>query len=792
MKVPLSWLRELCPTSLSAEEVADLLTNHGVEVDRILRPWDELSGVLVGRVEDVRDHPGADRLCLATVAAGGTNREVVVGVRNMKAGDLVPYAPPGATLPGMADKLERRDIRGVTSEGMLCSPKELAVSADHGGILILDEELEPGDDLKEALGLDEAVLDVEVFPNRPDLLSITGVAREVAAVTGADLVPPDTTVQEGPERARDAATVEVKDHERCPRYLARLIRGVRLAQAPVRTQVRLAAAGMRPLGAVVDATNYVMLELGQPLHPFDLRRLAGPGIVVRPAEEGERLVTLDGEERALGPDDLVIADVERAVAIAGVMGGGHSEVSQETTDVLIESAHFQPVGVLRTARRLGLRTEASIRFERGADPEAVGPAAARAAALATRWAGGTVLAGAADIGEVPPRKTVTVRPAQAAALLGTELSAADVREALARLRLPASEEGDAVVVEVPSARVDLEREVDVIEEVARLSGYDHVPSTLPGVRQGGGLTARQRLGRGLRDLLAAAGLFETRSWSFAPASDRELFPERTGVRVANPVSEDEGHLRTSLLPGLLRAARRNVAHRRPSVRLFEVGATFEAGPDGGVVEEERVSVVVTGPAHEEWPGETREQDFLDVKGVLEYLVAGLGVEAWAVGDPLGHPWHGARSADVQLDGRSIGGLGELHASVAGSFDLSGRVAALEILMEPLLAAASTLPAFREVSRFPPVHRDVAFLVGKEVAAGDVRAELIEAAGPLLDRVMLFDVFQGQPLPAGKKSLAFSVDFRAPDRTLTDDEADEIVQAVTNRLAETFGAELRTG
>jgi phenylalanyl-tRNA synthetase beta chain len=792
VRVPLSWLRELCPTSLSAEEVADLLTNHGVEVDRILRPWDELSGVLVGRVEDVRDHPGADRLCLATVAAGGTSREVVVGVRNMQAGDLVPYAPPGATLPGMADKLERRDIRGVTSEGMLCSPKELAVSADHGGILILDEELEPGDDLKEALGLDEAVLDVEVFPNRPDLLSITGVAREVAAVTGADLVPPDTTVQEGSERATEAATVEVKDHERCPRYLARVIRGVRHASAPVRTQIRLAAAGMRPLAAVVDATNYVMLELGQPLHPFDLRRLAGPGIVVRPAEEGERLVTLDGEERALGPDDLMIADVERAVAIAGVMGGGHSEVSQETTDVLIESAHFQPVSVLRTARRLGLRTEASIRFERGADPEAVGPAAARAAALATGWAGGIVLAGAVDVGAVPPRKSVTIRPARATALLGSELSAADVREALARLRLPASEEGDAVVVEVPSARVDLEREVDVIEEVARLSGYDHVPATLPGVSQGGGLTAPQRLGRRLRDLLAGAGLFETRSWSFAPASDLELFPERTGVRVANPVSEDEGHLRSSLLPGLLRAARRNVAHRRPSVRLFEVGATFEVGPDGGVVEEERVSVVVTGPAHEEWPGEPREQDFIDVKGVLEHLAAGMGVEAWAIGGPLGRPWHGARSADVQLDGRSIGGLGELHASVAGSFDLSGRVAALEIRMEPLLDAASTLPAFREVSRFPPVHRDVAFLVGEDVAAGDVRAGLIEAAGQLLDGVLLFDVFEGQPLPAGKKSLAFSVDFRAPDRTLTDDEADEIIQSITKRLAKKLGAELRAG
>ena len=792
MRVPLSWLRELCPTSLSAEEVGDLLTRHGVEVERIIRPWDELSGVVVARVEDVRDHPQADRLCVATVAAGGATREVVVGVRNMGPGDLVPYAPPGATLPGMPGKLERRDIRGVASEGMLCSPKELAVSADHGGILILDGELEPGNDLKGAVGLDESVLDIEVFPNRPDLLSIAGVAREVAAVTGADLVFPDTSVEEGTEEAAEAATVEVKDQERCPRYLARVIRGVRRAQSPVRTQVRLAAAGMRPLGAVVDATNYVMLEMGQPLHPFDLRHLPGPGIVVRLADDGEHLVTLDGEERELAGDDLVIADLERAVAIAGIMGGGASEVSADTSDVLIESAHFEPVGILRTARRLGLRTEASIRFERGADPEAVAPAAARAAELATGWAGGTVLAGAIDVGTVPARRKVTVRPTRAAALLGTELSAADVREALARLRLPASEEGADVVVEVPSGRVDLEREVDLIEEVARLSGYDHVPSTLPGVRQGGGLTAEQRLARRVRDLLSGAGLFETRSWSFASQADLDLFPSRPGVRVANPVSEDEGHLRTSLLPGLLRAGRRNVAHRRPSVRLFEVGATFRLGPDGDVVEEERLAVLLTGPAREEWPAETREQDFLDVKGILEHLLTGLGIQRWGVAEALDRPWHPARSAGLSVGGDVVGEVGELPTGVAGSFDLPDRVAAMEVLVAPLLEAASTLPAFGEISRFPPVHRDVAFLVPVDTPAGKVRDALIEAAGPLLDRVVLFDVFEGEPLPEGKKSLAFAVDFRAPDRTLTDQEADELVGAISGRVSKDFGGELRTG
>ena len=789
MRVPLSWLREFCAVKLSAEDLADLLTSRGLHLERLLRPWEAVSGVLVARVLDVRGHPNADKLCVATIESGSGTRDVVVGVRNMGPGDLVPYAAPGATLPGFEGKLERRELRGVTSDGMLCSPSELAISGDHSGILVLQDG-EPGEDLKEALGLDETVIDIEVVPNRPDLMSVYGVAREAAAATGEDLAPADTSVEEIEEPADSVATVEVHDSVRCPRYLARVIRGVRVGHSPVQAQVRLTAAGMRPVSNVVDATNYAMLELGQPMHPFDLKLLAGPGIEVRTATDGEKLTTIDGVERSLISEDLVIADLQRGVAIAGVMGGGDSEVSESTSDVLLESASFQPVSVLRTARRLGLRTEASIRFERGADPEAVAPAAARAASLIARWSGGTVLAGAADVGSAPDRRNVSVRPSRASQLIGVELNPSEVREALGRLRLPASEEGDRVSVEVPGYRVDLEREADLIEEVARINGYDQVPSTLPGIRQAGGLTREQRSRRRIADLLSGAGLLETRSVSLAPESDAELLPDARPIRVANPVSEEDASLRASLVPGLLRVARRNVSVGRSSLRLFEIGRTFALGePDP--VEEERVAILLTGSASEGWPAEPREQDFLDARGLVEHLLDGLAVE-WTVGAVAGKPWHPGRSFQVMVAGESAGQAGEIHPAVAESFDLPSAVTGFEIRLGPVLAAAREVVDYAEVSRFPPLRRDVAFLVDRDTQAGPVQAALMQAAGDLLERVVLFDVFEGQPLPEGKRSLAFALDVRAPDRTLTDQEADEIVRSIADRLAADFGAELRAG
>jgi phenylalanyl-tRNA synthetase beta chain len=552
---------------------------------------------------------------------------------------------------------------------------------------------------------------------------------------------------------------------------------------------------MRPLANVVDATNYVMLELGQPLHPFDLARLAGPGIVVRTAEEGQRLVTLDDVERSFKEEDLLICDTEGPVAVAGIIGGAGSEVSEETTDVLLEAAYFDPLTIARTGRRLGLRTEASIRFERGVDPETVEAAAARASALMAGWSGGVVAAGAVDVGDVPPRRRLAVRPSRARSLLGVDLSDAEVREALGKFRLPmVAEEEDRIEVEVPGYRVDLGIEADLIEEVGRISGYERLPSTLPGVKQAGGLTAEQRFSRRIRDVLVAAGLWEVWSLSFGPHADLELFEDdrRNGVRLANPISEEDAYLRTSLLPGLLRAARRNLAQHRASVRLFEVGTTF-VGRETGAEEVERLAVLLTGPASEEWPAERRPMDYFDAKGVLEDLLGSLGIEGWTLSELAFPPFHPGRCTEVIVAGEPpLGEVAEIHPRVAERFDIPGRVAAIEIRTAPLLAEASSRVVYRGVSRFPPVRRDLAFVVDRDVPAGAVRSVLMEAAGEHLDRALLFDVFEGDPLPDGTKSLAFAVDFRALDRTLTDEEVGDRVRLIADRLASRFGAELRSG
>ncbi|HYU58590.1 MAG TPA: phenylalanine--tRNA ligase subunit beta, partial [Actinomycetota bacterium] len=457
MRIVLSWLRELCPTDLSAGELAELLTARGAEVESVERPWAGLAGVVVARVLEVADHPGSDTLCLARVDAGDTGRyEVVVGVRNMGPGDLVPFAPPGARVPVLPEPLGAREIRGVLSNGMLCSPAELAISPDHGGILVLDEDLAPGRDLAEALGLDDAVLDLEVTPNRPDFLSVLGIAREVAAATGTPLVPPDTSVAEDEEAAAGVATVEVLDAERCPRYLARIVRGVRHVPAPVRAQARLTAAGMRPISAVVDATNYAMLEIGQPLHPFDLALLKGPGIVVRRAQPEERLVTLDRVERAFTADDLMICDAERPVAVAGVMGGRVAEVSEGTEDILLESAAFERGGVQRTRRRIDLSTEASVRFERGVDPEAPPVGADRACRMLAEWCGARILRGVVEVGGAPPRRRIAMRATRASLVIGYPVSVADAEEVFDRLGMTHErEDKDRLAVEVPGYRVDL-------------------------------------------------------------------------------------------------------------------------------------------------------------------------------------------------------------------------------------------------------------------------------------------------------------------------------------------------
>ncbi|MEX0743896.1 MAG: phenylalanine--tRNA ligase subunit beta [Actinomycetota bacterium] len=798
MKVVHSWLRELAPTELSAEELAELLTDRGAEVGSVERPWERLSGVVVARVVEVRDHPDADHLCIARVQTGSGEQEVVVGVRNMQPGDLVPLAPPGATLPSLPEPLTARKIRGVVSNGMLCSPMELGIAPSHEGILILPSALEPGQDVKEALGLDEAVLDVEVTPNRPDFLSVLGIAREVSAATGVPLVIPDASLEEAEESAEDVASLKVLDQERCPRYLARVLRDIRHVPSPIAVQARLTAAGMRPISAAVDATNYAMLEVGQPLHPFDLALLKGPGIVVRRADEGEKLVTLDEVERTFTADDLLICDVERPVAVAGIMGGALAEVSETTTDILLESAWFRREGIQRTRRRLGLSTEASMRFERGTDPEGVLLGADRASRLMVEWCGATVLRGALEVGGPPGRRTVELRASRASALIGYPVSTADAAAVFDRLGMPHEPvDDDRVRVEIPGYRVDLEREVDLIEEVARIQGYERIGSTLPPVRQAGGLPERYAfLGR-VRGALVRAGLREVRQIPFASDADLELMGDRDAVRVTNPLLPEEGWLRTRLTPGLLKTVRRNAARQVRSVAIFEASTVFRRVGDRA---EERpmVAFALTGAADPGWAGGGRTFDFFDAKGVVEGFMAALGIE-WTLGgapgsnaEAPGSPFHPGRAGFVlSREGERVGVVGEIHPKVAASLDITGRVAVGELELSALMDLAPSAVQVRDVPRYPPVRRDLAFTVDAGTPAGAVQSALEETAGELLDSCLLFDVHSGPPLPEGKKSLAFSVDFRAPDRTLTDAEANEAVAAIASRLALELGAQLRS-
>jgi phenylalanyl-tRNA synthetase beta chain len=792
VRIVWSWLQEFCPTDATAAELADRLTLQGVKVEDVIRPWEGVAGVVVARVVSVEDHPDSDKLCVATVDDGTGEHIVCAGVRNFVVGDLVPWAKPGSRVPGLPEPLAPRKLRGVLSNGMLCSPRELDIADVHTGILILnDEGFAIGADLKAALGLDGEVLDIEVEPNRPDFLSVLGVAREVSILTGVPLQPVDLAITEGDDETSDAVTITIAAPDACPRYVARLIRGVDSTRpTPLRVQARLTAAGMRPVSNVVDATNYTMIELGQPLHGFDLDRLVGPAIVVRRASSGERLTTLDGVERVLAAEDLLICDDEAPVAIAGVMGGATSEVSASTTNVLLESACFTREGILRSARRLGLHSEASHRFERGVDREGLERAASRCAELITRWAGGTVARGLAAEGTVRPRDRVSVRPSRASMLLADVISAEDVREVFDRLGM-AHEGVDAELkVEVPGYRVDIEREVDLIEEIARIRGYDRIGSSVPSAGQAGGVPPEYAFRMRVREALVRAGLREVSLLSFASEADLALTEDTDAVPVTNPLQADEGFLRTRLTPGLLHAAARNRARGVDTVAIFEVGTVFRMGDP--VQERPKVAFVLSGRAAGSWSEPERTFDVLDAKGIVEALMRELAVADWSLSDGLGSLFHPARSAFIVVNGERAGVIGEIHPARSRVLELDGRVAVVELEVTALMQASSPTFVFADVPRFPPVRRDLAFIVGEATPAGEVAERLREAAGELLGEAVLFDVFRGGSLPSGTKSLAFAVDFRAADRTLEGEEAEAAVAAIVAALAKDFGAELRAG
>lgn len=799
MKVSLRWLREFVdvPTD-DPEDLAAMFSSLGHEVEgyEILEP--QFSGVVVGRVESVVPHPNADRLRLCRVTVGGEPQDIVCGAWNFEAGAIVPVSVPGAVLAGGLE-VAVRELRGIVSHGMICSAAELGLGEDHTGILVLDPDIEVGTDFADLIPLPDIVFDLSITPNRPDAMSVFGIARDVAAYYRLPLRQPEVQLSEQDPPSKVWVTLD--DPIGCPRYVGREVRDVVVGPAPLWMQVRLKAAGIRPINNIVDITNYVLLELGQPLHGFDLDLVTDEEIIVRRAHRDEHLTTLDGIERSLSEWDLVIADSTRAIGFAGVMGGENTEVGETTKRVLIEAAYFEPPTVMFTAKRHDLRTEASSRFERGVDPNLPDKAAARAAELMVQVAGGTAATGVQDNypAAIEPW-TVELPLREVPRLLGIELDRDTVVEVLTRIGFAAAGT-DPLTVTVPTYRPDVRRAADLVEEIARIYGYDKIPETLPH-GAGGGLTPAQRRERRIRQLLTGVGYSEANTWSFVGQDELDQLgfaaedPRRRGIPVRNPLRDMEPLLRTTLLPGLLKSARFNLSYGADAIALFEVGKVFLAEPspaDSRIPHQpDRLAFIAVGRFG---PSQLREADrAVDVytaTATWQVLVDSLGLADAELRPAAPAGFHPGRAAEVIVAGEVIGALGEVHPAVARAFGLEGRVAAGEIDLASLVGDGGWW-SFGEPSSYPPVVFDLAFELAETTPAADLLSAVWEHGGPWLESVRLFDEFTGPQLPEGTKSLAVQLWYRAPDHTLTNEEVAPAREQLIAKIEAQLPARLRGG
>jgi len=806
MKAPLTWLREYVPIEMDVEELASRLALTGTEVERVAQvgvPGDQenLERFVVGKVLDCRRHPDADKLSVCTVDVGEDDpRTIVCGAPNVAARQTVAVVLPGGVMPD-GTRIRDAKLRGVQSAGMILSEAELGLAAKSPGTMVLPDSWEAGELLADHFALTDWVLEVEVTPNRPDCLSVRGLAREIAAITEAPFAE-DIAFRHswGSRPVHEDIAIEVLDPDLCPRYAGRVIRGVRIAESPLWLKARICHAGMRPVSNVVDITNYVLWTLGQPLHAFDLRTIRGGRIIVRRAYPGEKLTTLDNEHRVLTDDMLVIADAERASVVAGIMGGLDSEVTESTTDILLEGATFAGPSIMRTSGALGLRSEASTRYEKGLDPNMVPLALDMACSLLVEICGGEVSVGTIDVRvPLPSEKAIKLRPARVEDILGAAVSTAEVAAILARLGCNAAECGEDILVTVPTFRGDLEREIDLIEEIARIHGLDQIPSTLPARREGmGGLDRQQAGRRRVEDLLAGAGLTQVINYSFADDKWQDRLrldpgdPRRTTVQITNPLSNDQAFMRTMLLPGLLETARKNVFVREDRVRVFETGRVYAPGEDVLPQEKTQVGALITGEWEEpSWLRSGATVDYYLVKGLVDRVASGLHCRLdYGVADErFLHPGKSAVIKDEK--GQVLGWLGEVHPLVLQAYDLRGPVVAAEICLQDLVEVSGAVTAFRDLIAYPVVEQDVALVVDADIPAAEVIGQLREAAGELLEDVAVFDVYEGAQVPPGKKSLALRLSFRAADRTLSDAEVGEIREHMLAKVAGTLGAQLRT-
>jgi len=869
MKVSYNWLMDYVDVDLSPQELAAKLTARGVVVETLTYANPGVEGVVVGRVVEIERHPNADTLWVCQVDVGhGRILQILTGAQNVTRGALVPAAIPGSKLPGMV--METKKLRGLDSHGMLASEDEIGLGDDHDGILILppEEDLEPGMDVAEVLGLNDWILELDLTANYAShCQSMIGVAQEVAALVGGEVNLPEIYVEEQVNtNIAKMVSIQIEEPDLCDRYTARIVRGVKIGPSPAWLQARLRAAGMRPINNVVDVSNFVMLELGQPLHTFDYQKLKRKQIIVRRAQAGEKITTLDEQERTLDPDVLLITDGGLPVAMAGVMGDLYTEVDETTVDILIESAHFNNINNRRTALKYNLPSEAAKRFTKGVDPSGAVRAADRAAQLIAELGGGSVIQGHLDIyptPSVPPvilLRTARVNeiiglslptdrmvthlkslgfavlsPAELAADLATgipeeeeegfDLSGRTVWTAVHQIspvptdadayerwaqaawaalerageQLAALGEEEALVVVVPTRRLDIAVEIDLVEEIARSEGYDTIPLTLPVVPSTRG--GRTRLGQQVleaRRVLAGAGLDEVMSYSLTHPRVYEKLglpaehPARTYLTLANPMYEDRSILRTMLMPGILDILQYNVNRTNRDLAVFEISPVYRPVAGQQLPDEPRMLAIALmgNMAPLGWNSPEQPADYYTLKGVVEHLLSAMDVVGWSV-ERGEHPsLHPGRQAALLLNGEVIGHLGELHPAVQEAWDLPSRVYIAEIAFEPLARAARSQRDYHHVPRFPAVSRDVAMLVDLDLPASRLERAIWQAGGELLEDVTLFDLYQGERLPAGKRSLAYRITYRAADRTLTDADLEPVHGRVREALR-TVGAELRS-
>jgi phenylalanyl-tRNA synthetase beta chain len=814
MKVPLSWLRSYCDPGLAAEEVAERLTAAGLELDRIQRTGvSDPSRFVVGKVLEAERHPQAERLTVCKVDDGsGEPRTIVCGAPNVAAGQTVAVARPGAVMPD-GTELGEATLRGVKSSGMILAEDELGIGEDHTGIIVLGDGARPGAPLAEHLPIADEVLELEVSPNRPDALGVYGVARDLHALTAAALAEDPTASDPEPagqDRAEDHASVEIADPDICLRFTARVYEDVRIAPSPPWLKQRLLAAGQRPISNVVDITNYVMLTCGQPLHAFDLDEVRGRRIVVRRARERESMTTLDDVERTFTSEMALVCDAEGPSGIAGIMGGQTSEVSERTTRVLMEVATWVGPNILRTSKALGLRTEASTRFEKQLHSEMAMAGQRLAAKLMVGLCGARLVPGTLDAYPTPaPPRELALRLERLERLLGERIPPDDVTAILGRLGFEPRPEDGRVAVSVPPWRdSDVQREADLVEEVARMHGLDKLPTTLPArERAVGRLTGHQRLRRRLEDALRDRGMDECVSYSFtAPEKlERLRLDDAALLGLANPLSADHSVMRPLLLPGLLDAARHNAAHGRPAVALFESAHVYStAGPledgrdystisPGGAQpasEAHHLGGILTQALPATWRSPGRPGDYYAARALVESLMDAAGLQ-WRA-EPEPRPFlHPGRAASVVADGgRPLGWVGELHPLVTREWELDDPVAAFELDLDALAElVGGAVATYTDVTSFPAVLQDIAVVVPEQVSAAEVVQAVRAGGGELLDRLRVFDLYRGEQVGEGSKSLALRLEFRAPDRTLTDEEVAERRAAIEREL-DAIGGHLR--